>query len=62
MVIDLVSEMHDNVDLVLGIRSICELECIPNSRESWFSFLHRVIPFFLKGKVILNQMNTDLLR
>ena len=37
----LVSEIHDNVDLV-----IFELEGVIDSRESCFSFLSRSIPFF----------------
>ena len=42
----LVSEIHDNVDLVMGMKNIFELEGIINSRESCFSFLSRSIPFF----------------
>ena len=46
----LVSEIHENVDLVLGIKNIFELEGIINSHKSCFSFLNRLIPFFPKGK------------
>ena len=42
----LVSEIHYNVDLVMGMKNIFELEGIINSRESCFSFLSRSIPFF----------------
>ena len=42
----LVSEIHEDVDLVTGIKNILELEGIINSRESSFSFLNRSIPFF----------------
>ena len=42
----LVSEIHDNVDLVIGMKNIFELEGIINSRESCLSFLGRSIPFF----------------
>ena len=42
----LVSEIHDNVDLVLGMKNIFELEGVIDSRESCFSFLSRSIPFF----------------
>ena len=42
----LVSKIHDNVDLVMGMKNIFELEGIINSRESCFSFLSRSIPFF----------------
>ena len=42
----LVSEIHDNVDLVMGMKNIFKLEGIIDSRESCFSFLSRSIPFF----------------
>ena len=42
----LVSEIHDNVDLVMGMKNIFELEGVIDSRESCFSFLSRSIPFF----------------
>ena len=38
-------EIHDNVDLVMGMKNIFELEGIIDSRESFFSFLSRSIPF-----------------
>ena len=47
----LVSEIHDNVDLVMGMKNIFELEGVINSRESCFSFLSRSIPFFPIMKV-----------
>ena len=42
----LVSEIHDNVDLVMGMKNILELEGVIDSKESCFSFLSRSIPFF----------------
>ena len=42
----LVSEIHDNVDLVMGMKNIFELEDVIDSRESCFNFLSRSIPFF----------------
>ena len=42
----LVSEIHDNVYLVMGMKNIFELEGVIDSRESCFSFLSRSIPFF----------------
>ena len=42
----LVSEIHDNVDLVMGMKNIFKLEGVIDSRESCFSFLSRSIPFF----------------
>ena len=45
-ILTLVSEIHDNVDLVMGMKNIFELEGVIDSRESCFSFLSRLIPFF----------------
>ena len=42
----LVSEIHDNIDLVMGMKNIFELEGVIDSRESCFSFLSISIPFF----------------
>ena len=42
----LVSKIHNNVDLVMGMKNIFELEGIIDSRDSCFSFLSRLIPFF----------------
>ena len=47
----LVSEIHENVDLVLGIKNLFELEGVIDSQNSCFSFLNRSIPFFPKEKV-----------
>ena len=49
----MVSEIHVNVDLVLGIKNIFELEGVVDSWESCFKFLNRSIPFFSKEQVIL---------
>ena len=48
-----VSEIHDNVDIVLGIKNVFELEGMFNSRECCFHFLNRSLPLFPKEKVIL---------
>ena len=42
----LVSEIHDNVDLVMGMKNIFELEGVIDLWDSCFSFLSRSIPFF----------------
>ena len=49
----LVSEIHDNVDLVLGIKNVFGLEGVFNSGECCFSFLNRSLPIFPKEKVII---------
>ena len=46
----LVSEFHENVDLVLGIKNTFELEGVIDSCASCFSFLNTSIPFFPKEK------------
>ena len=47
-VFTLVSEIHDNVDLVLGMKNAYELEGIIDMEDSSFRFLNRSIPFFSK--------------
>ena len=42
----LVSEIHENVDLVLGIKNVFELEGIINSRDCQFEFLNRSVPIY----------------
>ena len=42
----MVSEIHDNVDLTMGMKNIFELEGVIDSQDSCFSFLSRSIPFF----------------
>ena len=49
----LVSEIHDNVDLVLCMKNVFELEGVIDMGDSSFKFLNRSIPFFLKEQVIL---------
>ena len=46
----LVSEIHENVDFVLGIKNVFELEGVIDSCNSYFSFLTGSIPFFPKEK------------
>ena len=42
----LVSEIHENVDLVLGIKNVFELEGVINSLDCCFKFLNRSLPIF----------------
>ena len=42
----LLSEIHDNVDLVMGMKNIFKLEGLIDLRDFCFSFLSRSIPFF----------------
>ena len=57
----LVSEIHENVDLVLGIKNLFELEGVIDSRDSCLSFLNRLIPFFSKEKVEVNPKEQKLI-
>ena len=56
----LVSEIHENVDLVLGIKNVFKLEAVINSRGCCFSFLNRSIPIFPKEKIILKPKEQKL--
>ena len=56
----LVSEIHENVGLVLGIKNIFELEGVIDSCDSCFNFLNRSILFFSKGKVALEPKGQKL--
>ena len=46
----LAAEIHDNVDLVMGIKNVFDLEGVIDSCDSCFSFLNRSLPFFPKEK------------
>ena len=41
----LVSEIHENIDLVIGIKNLFELEGVIDSWDSCVNFLNRSIPF-----------------
>ena len=58
----LTSEIHENVDLVLGIKNIFELEGIINSQESCFSFLNMLIPFFPKEQITLKPKEQQFVK
>ena len=49
----LVSEIHENVDLVLGIKNVFELEGVINSLDCCFNFLNKSIPIFPKECIVL---------
>ena len=58
----LVSKIHKNVDLVLGIKNVFELEGVINSQECCFSFLNRSVPLFPKEKIILKPKEQRLIK
>ena len=55
----LVSEIHENVDLVLGLKNVFELEGIINSRDCCFKFLNRSVLIFLEKKWYWSQMSKN---
>ena len=48
-----VSEIHENVDIVLGIKNVFELEGVINSRDCCFKFLNQSAAIFLEHNLIL---------
>ena len=44
-ILTLVSEIHDNVDLVMGMKNIFEVEGVIDSQDSCVSFRSRSIPY-----------------
>ena len=57
----LVSEIHENVDLVIGIKNLFELEGVIDSQGSCVSFSNRSIPFFPKEKVSVKPKEQKLI-
>ena len=60
-VFTLVSEIHENLHLVLGIKNLFELEGMIDSRDSCLSFLNKSIPFFTKEEVEVNPKEQRLI-
>ena len=60
-VFTLVSEIFDNVDMVLGIKNIFELEGVIDSCESCFRFLSRSIPIFPREQVVVKPGENKLI-
>ena len=58
----LVSEIHENVDLVLGIKDVFELDGVINSRDCCFKFLNRSVPIFPEKEVILKPNEQKLIK
>ena len=58
----LVSEIHKNVDLVLGIKNGFELEGVINSRDCRFEFLNRSVPIYPAKEVILKPDEKKLVK
>ena len=57
----LVSEIHENVDLVIGIKNLFKLEGVIDSWDSCVNFLNRSILFFPKEKVSVKPKEQKLM-
>ena len=60
-VFTLVSELFDNVDMVLGIKNLFEIEGVIDTRELSFRFLSRSIPIFPREQVIVKPGEKKLI-
>ena len=60
-VFTLVSEIFDNVDMVLGIKNLVELEGLIDSCKSCFKFLSRSMPIFLREQVVIKPGEKKLI-
>ena len=58
----LVSQIHENIDLVLGFKNVFELEGIINLWECCFSFLNRSVPIFPRENIILKPREQKLVK
>ena len=58
----LVSEIHENVDLVLGIKYVFKLEGVINSRDCYFKFLNRSVSIFSESHGILKPKKQKLIK
>ena len=58
----LVSEIHENVDLVLGIKNLFKLEGVINSRDCRFEFLIRSVTIYPEKELILKPDEQKLVK
>ena len=58
----LVSEIHKNVDLVLGIKNVFKLEGVINLREFCFKFLNRSVPIYPEEEIVLKSNEQKLVK
>ena len=58
----LVSEIHENIDLVLGIKNVFELESVINLWDYCFKFLNRSVPIFLEKEMVLKPSEQKLIK
>ena len=58
----LVSEIHENADLVLRVKNVFELEDVINSWNYCFNFLNRSLPIFPKDHTVLKPKEQKLIK
>ena len=58
----LVLEIHENRDLVLGIKNVFESEGVINSWDCCFKFLNRSLPIFPKEHIMLEPKEQKLIK
>ena len=58
----LVSEIHENVDLVLEITNVFKLEGVINSWDCCFKFLNRSLPIFPKECIVLKPKEQKMVK
>ena len=58
----LVSEIHKNIDLVLGIKNVFKLEGVINSRDCCFKFLNRSVPIYQEKEIVLKPNEQKLIK
>ena len=58
----LVSEIHDNIDSVLGMKNVFELEGAIEMQDSSFKFLNRSLPFFSKEQAIVKPKERKFIK
>ena len=58
----MVSEIHENIDLVLGIKNVFELEGVINSCDCCFNFLNRSLPIFPKECILIKPKEQKLIK
>ena len=58
----LVSEIHESIDLVLGIKNVFKLEGVINLCGCCFNFMNRSLPIFPKEHVMLKPKEQKLIK
>ena len=58
----LVSEIHENLVLVLGIKNVFKLKGVINSRDCCFKFLNRSVPIYPENEIVLKPNEQKLVK